>query len=396
LTASHCRKLGRVVATFHNSLTPIQSDKGPGTPTAIFAALRQNFEQIDAALPRSEKRALLRDLESACISDYERLQEHMWQRLADGFVRECHGDLHLGNIVLLDDDVVPFDCLEFNPAFRLVDIQCEIGFLVMDLESRSLPGHANRVLNCWLEHTGDYSGLALHSFYDCYLAMVRAKISLFSATASDPDDPVLDDYHRYIGLAAAGRRRQPRFLCIMMGVSGSGKSTVAEALCAQFSAIRIRSDVERKRLFGLSPGADSDGAGLGRIFYSEDTSDRVFKRMLEQVEELLGAGLPVVVDATFIASDRRTPFMQLARRLSVPFIITRCIASDAELSRRLLERSRQGNDASEAGIEVMLRQKESVQTLTAEEADACVVVDTQAGGHDIALANEVERRITAS
>lgn len=395
LTASHCRELGQVIAEFHNSLAPIQTEKGPGTPAAIFAALRQNFEQIDAALPRSEERAFLHDLEGACISDYERLQEHMWQRLDEGFVRECHGDLHLGNIVILDDDAVPFDCLEFNPDFRLVDIQCEIGFLIMDLESRSLPGHANRVLNRWLEHTGDYAGLALHSFYDCYLAMVRAKISLFAAIASNPDDPGLDDYRRYFGLAAAGRRRQPRFLCITMGVSGSGKSTVAETLCAQFSAIRIRSDVERKRIFGLAPGAASNSVGLEKVMYSEESSDRVFKRMLELASTLLDAGLPVVVDATFIASDRRKPFMELAQRNSVPFIIAHCTASEKELARRLVERNRLANDASEAGIDVMLQQQENVQMLTADEIDACLIVDTQAIGHDIKLADEIERRITS-
>ena len=400
LTFARCRELGRTVASFHNSLAPIQIDdagdeRQPGTPTAILAALRQNFAQIDDELPKGEDRSFLWDLEQSSLADYQRLESRMWDRLRDGFIRECHGDLHLGNIVLLDDKVLPFDCIEFNAAFRIVDIQCEIGFLVMDLESRSLPGHANRVLNRWLEHTGDYAGLALHSFYDCYLSMVRAKISLISSRSESSRETGMADFRRYFALAAAGRRRLPGFLCITMGVSGSGKSTIAEVVAADFSAIELRSDVERKRMFGLAPDADSEEAGLTDDLYSKESSDRVFQRLVELAELLLDAGQPVIVDATFIERARRAPFMALAARRKLPFVIARFVASETELKHRLQGREKQGGGASEAGIEVMLRQQSRVELPGTDETRHCIVVDTEADQHIESLIGEVERRITS-
>ncbi|HKL63867.1 MAG TPA: phosphotransferase, partial [Woeseiaceae bacterium] len=200
LTPARCREIGRTVARFHNALEPVQPESPgeAGTPAALLAAARQNFRQIDEALPPEAERRVLRELAEASLADSERLEPLMQRRLDEGFVRECHGDLHLNNIVLMDERVLAFDCIEFNPAFRLIDIQCEIGFVVMDLESRELPDLANRVLNTWLEYTGDYAGLALHAFYDVYLAMVRAKISLFAALAGDDEAPDLSAYRRYL------------------------------------------------------------------------------------------------------------------------------------------------------------------------------------------------------
>jgi predicted kinase len=397
LTPARCRELGRTIACFHNGLEPVRPEtpEGAGTPAALLAAARQNFRQIDEALPPEADRQVLRELEQASTSDAAKLEPLMRQRLAGGFVRECHGDLHLDNIVLMDDRVLAFDCIEFNPDFRLIDIQCEIGFVVMDLDSRDLPDLANRVLNTWLEYTGDYAGLALHTFYDVYLAMVRAKISLFAALAGGGDPPDLSAYRRYLALAAAGRRRLPGFLCLMMGVSGSGKSTVAERLAARFSAIRLRSDVERKRLFDLAPDADSAAAGLDDELYREETSDRVFERLAGLADGLLAAGLPVVVDATFLERHRRRPFLELAARRGVPPLIVHCTAEEAELERRLTARRRETREASEAGVTIMRRQLGSVEPPDAEEIDHVLVVDTESPQHERRLASAVERRITS-
>lgn len=400
LTPARCRELGRTVALFHNGLEPVrpQAPDGAGTPAAILAAARQNFRQIDEALPPEADRKALRQLEEASLAESEQLEPLMRRRVEDGYVRECHGDLHLDNIVLMDDRVLPFDCIEFNPDFRLIDIQCEIGFVVMDLDSRELPGLANRALNTWLEYTGDYAGLALHAFYDVYLAMVRAKISLYSALAAvaDSDEaPDLSACRRYLSLAAAGRRRLPRFLCLMMGVSGSGKSTVAEDLSARYSAIRLRSDVERKRLFGLAPDGDSAAAGLDEELYRAETSDRVFARLAELADGVLDAGLPVVVDATFIEERRRRPFRELAERLGVPLLIVHCTADEAELERRLTARRQESREASEAGVAIMRSQLAAVEPPTPEEVEHLLLVDTQAPEHEQRLASAVERRITS-
>ncbi len=170
-------------------------------------------------------------------------------RLHDGFVRECHGDLHLGNIALVDDTVTVFDGIEFNEEMRWIDVMSEVAFTVMDLQDRRRSDLAFRFLNAYLETTGDYSGIGIFRFYLAYRAMVRAKVTAVRMRQLDrPDMSLRAEYRTYLDLTLGYTHRTHPAVIVMCGVSGSGKTTCSQALLESLGAIRLRSDVERKRL----------------------------------------------------------------------------------------------------------------------------------------------------
>ncbi len=348
------RQLGEDVARVHAGL-PARGDDEPGscgTPVALRDAIAQNFRQIRPYLRDGAEILELNRLEEQAWSACRTHEKLLWQRHAEGRVRECHGDLHLGNIALIEGRAIPFDALEFNPALRWIDVLNEMAFLVMDCRSRGQQPASFAALNAYLELSGDYAGLALLDFFCSYRAMVRAKVSLLAVLP-----PVTSGseahraYLRYSALAAEYQQPRHRFLAICCGVSGSGKSTLAEMLAAQAGAVRIRADVERKRLFGLEPDADSRGAGVD--IYTAEAGRRTFARLAELAARIIGDGFAVIVDATFIRRSLRDDFRRLARELGVPFHILLCDAPTAELRRRVRARLASGADASEADVEVL-------------------------------------------
>jgi predicted kinase len=212
------------------------------------------------------------------------------------------------------------------------------------------------VLTDYLEYRGDYAGLALLQLYRCYFAMVRAKVALLrepAGTGSIQSSGAYTEFCRYLCLAHNYCRPTPRFLAITHGVSGTGKSTVADKLVAAGGAVRLRSDVERKRLFGLAPEQRSDPADQERL-YSTAMSRQTFDRLEELALITLEAGFAVIVDATFLHRRTRDKFRRLAKRLALPFVIIDCSgAPTGQLRHRLELRQREAEDASEAGVAVM-------------------------------------------
>ncbi len=376
------RQLGEDVARVHAGL-PARGDDEPGscgTPVALRDAIAENFRQIRPYLRDSADILELNRLEEQAWSACRTHEKLLWQRHAQGRVRECHGDLHLGNIALIEGRATPFDALEFNPSLRWIDVLNEMAFLVMDCTSRGQQPAAFAALNAYLEVSGDYAGLALLDFFCSYRAVVRAKVSLLAVLA-----PVVSGseahrgYLRYSALALVYQQPRTLFLAICCGVSGSGKSTLAEALSAEAGAIRIRADVERKRLFGLEADADSRGAGVD--IYTSEAGRRTFARLAEMAAEIVSSGFPVIVDATFIKRALRADFRRLAGALGVAFHILLCDAPAEELRRRIRARLERGTDASEADISVLeaqLRTAELPDPLSEPETLCVDAVDTGA------------------
>ena len=201
------------------------------------------------------------------------------KRKTAGFIRECHGDMHLRNIAWVDDAPLVFDCIEFNPALRWIDVMSDVAFLVMDLQDRKQPGLAQRFLNTYLEYTGDYAGIGVLRFYLVYRALVRAKIDAIRADQARIDKQqqaeAEKNFFDYLQLALSYVRPAKPQLIIMRGMSASGKSTVSRSLSEQLGAIRIRSDVERKRLFGLKPENDAQAA-VGEGIYTAEATHRTY------------------------------------------------------------------------------------------------------------------------
>ncbi len=311
-----------------------------------------------------------------------RLRAVLAMREQDGFVRECHGDLHLGNIVFLDGRPTLFDCIEFSPELRWIDVMNEVAFLVMDLFEHKLDASAWRFLNAYFEATGDYAGVGVLRYYLVYRAMVRAKIACIrirqpqaGAAAQGRARREYGDYLDLAGWLAASRRPA---IVLMHGLSGSGKSTVAQAVLERVGAIRVRSDIERKRLHGLAAVARTQAGLYGGIYAPEAT--RLTYDRLEQVARLVvESGYCVVVDAAFLKRAERERFRSLARERGVPFLVVTCCAREATLRKRLAGRMATIDDASEAGVAVLDSQLATQDPLNADEREQAALIDSEWG-----------------
>jgi predicted kinase len=294
-------------------------------------------------------------------------------------VRECHGDLHLGNIAVIEGCPTPFDCIEFNAALRWIDVMSEVAFLLMDLADHGRADLASRFLNAYLEVTGDYGGLEVLRYYQVYRALVRAKVNALRARQAQVSRAEKRRLARlvrdYLDLAAGYTTPRPLALMITHGVSGSGKTSATQSLIECAGVVRIRSDVERKRLHGLAPLARS-GSGMGRGIYTPEANVATYAHLERLARQILASGMPVVVDAAFLKRAEREAFRALAIDMGVPFVILGFTAPAELLAARVAARAASGRDASEAGVSVIARQLATREPLAPEELSATFTLDT--------------------
>lgn len=394
LTTQHIDEMAQQIARFHLDAPRVPAAHDAGTPDSVMAPVRQNFEQIRPFLSDKADLQQLEALEAWAESSFERLKPLFAQRKNDGFIRECHGDIHLGNATVIDGRVVIFDCIEFNEPFRFTDVYADTGFLAMDLEDRGLKSLARRFISQYLELTGDYQGLELLNFYKAYRALVRAKVSLFSMPADAT--PVqratsLRQYRNYANLAESYSAIPSRLLAITHGVSAVGKSHVAMRLVEALGAIRLRSDVERKRLFGEQNAATAGQLQAG--IYTTDASQATYARLHHLAEVVLRAGLPVVIDATYLKQPQRQNAAEVASETGVPFLILDCNAPEAVIASWLAQRQADQNDPSDATLDVVTAQQASREALSAEELLQSKRVETNESASLDDLVKQIRQRL---
>jgi aminoglycoside phosphotransferase family enzyme/predicted kinase len=377
MTASQVETIATTIARFHlQACARAGEDSSWGDPEHVWQPVVQNFLQISPRLSGSADRQQLDTLQRWSEAEHARLAPLMAARKRDGFIRECHGDLHLGNLAWVDHKLLVFDCLEFNPELRWIDIQSEIAFCYMDLLQRGHPDWAWLFLNTWLEETGDHGGLALLRYYAVYRALVRVKVAVLRAgqTTGAEHETVLTEARAILDLATTLTRPLPLRLDITHGLSGSGKTTVTQTLMQTPGAVRLRSDVERKRLAGLDARARS-GSGVGEQLYAADATRRTYAHLAQLAGDVLDAGWPVIVDATFTARWQRDLLRELAQSRGVAFHILDFQVPEATLRERILQRSRTGSDASEAGLDVLQHQLDTADPLATEELEDVVRIE---------------------
>ena len=289
-------------------------------PGSVAQPVAENFKLFFAKLDDAAEIRRLTALHGWSRAEQERLAHQRRER--DGFVRECHGDLHLGNLAWVDGQLLIFDCIEFSPALRWIDVISEVAFCFMDLLHRQRNGLAMRFLNAWLEASGDYAGMALLRYYAVYRALVRAKVAALRAGQSAGNHAEADraEVTSCLQLAESLTVIAPPQLWITHGLSGSGKTTLAQSLLQEQGMIRLRSDVERKRLVGLDALARS-ASGMEQGLYAQHATRRTYEHLARLAEGLLDAGWPVIVDAACLARWQRDLFRDLAQRRGAPFRI---------------------------------------------------------------------------
>lgn len=394
LTAAHIDQMARQIARFHLDAPKVAIDHPLGTPDSVMAPVEQNFEQIRPFLSDKADLVQLDALQAWARSSFDRLHGLFEARKAQGFIRECHGDIHLGNATVIDGQVVIFDCIEFNEPFRLTDVYADTAFLAMDLEDRGLKSLARRFISQYLEITGDYAGLELLNFYKAYRALVRAKVALFSMPA-DADGvqraTTLRQYRNYANLAESYSAIPSRFLAITHGVSAVGKSHVAMRMVEALGAIRLRSDVERKRLFGEQ--ASQDAGQLQQGIYTGEASQRTYAHLHQLTATILRAGFPVVIDATYLKQPQRQAAAEVASETGVPFLILDCNAPDAVIASWLTQRQADQSDPSDATLEVVAAQQAEREHLNAEELLQSKRVETNESGSLDELVKQIRQRL---
>ena len=293
---------------------------------------------------------------SDSLHELDRQRALLDRRRDAGFVRQCHGDLHLRNIVLLDGRPTLFDGVEFNDEISCTDVLYDLTFLLMDLWRRTLPRHANAVLNRYLADTGEWDALCLLPLFLSCRAAVRAKTSA-TAASQVRDEPRRAELHatarEYLAMAERLLHPPRASLVAVGGLSGTGKSTLALRLAPAIGgapgAVVLRSDETRKRLAGV-PMLER----LGPDGYSADMSRRVYATLAERASHVLRGGHSVVVDAVFARPADRDSIEQVATAVGVPFVGVWLDAPDSVLISRTEQRR---GDASDADAAVVRRQR---------------------------------------
>jgi hypothetical protein len=396
VSASDVQAFGARLADAHARAEVAAPGSGFGTIAAVRQPMLDNFPLLRRHLADDRHQRLIGRLEAwtrHALSRHEALVE---SRRQSGMVRECHGDLHARNIVCWRQQWMAFDCLEFDPALRWIDVVSDVSFLFMDLASRQRGDLACQFLNRYLEATGDYEGLRLLPLYCAYLALVRAKVDALGAETADAGARrnLQARLERRLDAAAGFVDAPTPSLLLMHGVTASGKSWLSERLAGALPAIRIRSDLERKRLAGVAALAHRRFA-FGEGDYSDAATQATYGRLLDCTDAALDGGRNVIVDASFLDRRHRDAFRSLAGRRDCPALIVSCAADPDTLQRRLQARTAGGRDPSEATREVLERQLRDAVPLAPDELPHAVEADLRDGSGIEGLAARIRRQLDA-
>ncbi len=369
LRPAHLSDLAQTLAAFHAAAASAPPESRFGEPAQVLAPMLDNFADLKNMLhpgAGDDVAVRLAHLEAWTRAQYQQLAPLLRARKLGGRVRECHGDLHLANLVLINGHVRLFDCLEFNEDLRWIDVASDIAFTYIDLLEHGQPGLANWFADEVISRSGDDQAALLLRFYAVYRCLVRAKVAAIRANQRHTDTAeVLAD----IALAERLVAPQPLQLTITHGLSGCGKTWLTNQWLqsdTRLPTLRLRADVQRKRLFGLDSSAHT-GAAVNAGIYSPEAHARTYTHLGEVAASWLGAGWSVIVDATFLKRTDRDAFRALACEQGAAFAILAPVATLEQLQQRITARQSLGADASEATLAVLAQQLRELQPLGAEE-----------------------------
>lgn len=368
LTEEDLEKLGKIVADFHSESYTDDYILSFGEIPKIRQAIDENYAQTDKYVGIVQSPEQFAATKEYTDNFFEGRKNIFASRVEKKLIRECHGDLHLRNICIYQDEILLFDCIEFNEPFRFVDVMYDIAFAVMDIEARGRKDLANAFLNTYIEETGDWEGLQVLPLYLSRQAYVRAKVTSFLL-----DDPNISETDKkeagktasdYYTLAYKYTQIKQGKITLMSGLSGSGKSTTAKKIARETSAIHIRSDAVRKHLAGIK----LTEKGSNEV-YSAEMTEKTYNRLLELGIMLAKQGFSVILDAKYDRRNLREKVIKTADAENIPLEIVYCHVSEEILRDRLNKRT---GDIADATADLITSQLANWEDFTEEEKQLLV------------------------
>lgn len=374
-------RVAQRIALFHSRARHDENIAGYGAPPMIARNVEENFSQTNKYIGRSISQKQYDAIVKYSRSFMGKERELFLKRMAAGRIRDCHGDIHMEHVCIADE-VYIYDCIEFNDRFRYCDVASDMAFLAMDLDFHHRNDLSERLVECYMEASGDQEIKRLINFYKCYRAYVRGKVD-----SLELDDPSLDEETRenvreiaarYFHLAYryASRGLEGNMLVITCGLIGTGKSTLAAVLAEKTGFHILRSDEIRKEIAGVAREEhryEAFGGGIYSKVYFERTYEALFKRG----KALLEKGEGVILDASFTESKYRAQAFELAKELDVPFLVIECICSDEEIRKRLEKRVSEGSDVSDGRWEIYRKQKAATGRMEKIPGSEHIIIDTE-------------------
>ena len=363
------------LAQFHAQAQTNDIIAAYGSGTTITQNTEENFSQTQKYFGQA-----ISEAQFERIRDYTRNFMHdnatlLQKRMIERRVRDCHGDLHAQHICFADDIYI-FDCIEFNERFRYCDVASEVAFLAMDLEHSGRADLSRHFVTQYVTYSNDADIIALLNFYKCYRAYVRGKVACFSL-----DAPLISDLDRqhsleaavsYFGLTASYTRDRP-ILIVMVGLTGSGKTTTATALAGHIGAAHISSDVTRKRLANIPETThryDAIDSGL----YSPDFHRKTYEAIINQAAGILAEGTSVILDAAFLKQSERKMACDQARQKGADLLIVECHL-DAQIAKERLYQRLSQRTASDGTWEVYQKQLGWIEPVVHTPRHEHIIID---------------------
>lgn len=367
------------IAHFHSRAASGKEISAYGSPQIIRHNLTENFEQARPYISRTIDEQVFDEAYELSTRFLDENHDLIETRVREGHIRDCHGDLHVDHVVVLNG-IMLYDCIEFNDRFRYSDTASDLAFLLMDLDYRGYPAFAERVARRYSAASGDTDILRLLGFYKSYRAFVRGKVIGF--TLDEPEiseaekQSAIDAAGEYFKLSLASLKAEPSpFLIITCGLMGSGKSFLAEKLGRRLGIEPLRSDVLRKEIHNLPLGEHQlDKYGEG--FYTSGASERIYEALLASAEESLRRGESVIVDASYARSHDRSNACEMAVKAGARFRILCCEATDQVIRRRLTDRIRKSDEPSDGRWEIFPQQKAEFEPIQTNELKHCRTWDS--------------------
>ncbi len=371
-------RLAEIIAAFHAKAASSPEITREGGMDSTRQNIEDNFSQTEKYIGISISRQHYQETRDHALSFMKEKASLFQQRIAQGHIRDCHGDLHSGQI-FITNSIHILDCIEFNNRFRYIDVASDIAFLAMDLDLYGRPDLSMLLIDHYLEKTHDEEVRQLLPFYKSYRAYVRGKVTSFRL-----DEPAIPEQEkrelvftakRYFNLAHgyAVNKRQPT-LFITFGLAGTGKSTTSEELRQKTGAALISSDVVRKSLARI-PLTERRPEAFSQGIYSQEFTRKTYDALFQQADRWLRVGRSVILDASFIKAEERQRAQETAQKANAQFTVVECRSKEAALRGRLEERTARGDSPSDGRWEIYLAQKQRVEPIAEAVSPRHWVID---------------------